>query len=68
MEEGNQFLLQVSVQIDQEIAATDQVEFGKCRVFVDVMFGKDQQVTNCLIDAIAGAVIFQGKKARQPFG
>ena len=52
VKEGDQFLLQIGVQIDQEIAATEQVKFGECRVFVDVMFGKDQEIANRFIDAI----------------
>ena len=38
MEQRQQSLLKVAPQIDQQIAATEQVKFGKRRVFGNVLF------------------------------
>ena len=67
MEQGNHLLLQLAPHIDHEITTTDQVEFGKWRVFDHVLFGKNQRVADTLVDAIGFTVGFQRKKARQPF-
>ena len=66
MEQRNDTLLQLRAQIDQEVAATDQVESGKGRVSEQVMLGEDQQVADALVDAVGAAVGLGGEEARQP--
>ena len=55
MEQGNEFFLQFRAHIDQEVAATDEVELGKRRVACQIMLGKDQHVANDFMDAEAAA-------------
>ena len=66
VEQGNELLLQVPAHIDQEVAATDQVEFGEGRVFDHVLLGKDQHVADAFVDAVGAAVGLGREKARQP--
>ena len=68
VEKRDELLLQFRAQVDQHIAAADQIEFGKGRVFDDVLLGEHQQVTDGFIDAIGAANGFGGEKARQAFG
>ena len=67
VEQGNELLLQFPSHIDQQIAATDQVEFGERRVFDHVLLGEDHHVADALVDAVGAAVRLLGEKARQPF-
>ena len=48
VEQGNELLLQVAAHIDQQVAATDQVEFGEGRILDHVLLGKDQHVADAL--------------------
>ena len=67
VEQRDELLLQVPAHIDQQVAATDQVEFGERRVFDHVLLGKDQHVADAFVDAVGAAVRLLGEKARQPF-
>ena len=67
MEQRNEFLLQVAVYIDKEIAAADEVEPGERRIFDDVLLGKNQHVADAFMDPVGAAVGFGGEKAGQPF-
>ncbi len=66
VEQGNELLLQVPAHIDQEVAATDQVELGERRVFDHVLLGKDQHVADAFVDAIGAAAGLGREKPRQP--
>ena len=66
VKQRDQLLLQITVQIDQHVAATDEVEFGKRRVFDHVLLGKNQQIADAPNDAKGAAVRFLSEKARQP--
>src|ERR1039458_9780681 len=66
VEQGNERLLQVLADIDQQVAATDQVEFGKRRVFDHVLLGKDQQVADAFVDAIGAAAGLGREEPGQP--
>ena len=66
VEQGDELLLQFPAHVDQQVAATDQVELGKRRVFDHVLLGKDQQVADAFVDAVGAAVRLLGEKARQP--
>ncbi len=66
VQQGNQLLLQFRAHIDQHVAATDQVEFGKGRVLDDVLLGKDHQIADAFVDAVGAAVRLLEEKARQP--
>ena len=67
MEKGNEFFLQFRAQIDEQVAATDQVEFGERRVFQHVLLGKHQHVADAFVNAIGATVGLDGEKSRQPF-
>ena len=67
MKQGDELLLQLAAHIDQQVAATDQIEFGERRILDHVLLGKDQQIADDLVDAI-GAVRILAEKARQPLG
>jgi hypothetical protein len=62
MEQADELLLQVPVQIDQQIAAADQIQIGERRVLDDVLLGKDQQIADGFPGAIEATVLVQGKK------
>ena len=68
MKQEDQLLLQLRPQVDHEVAATDEVEFGEGRVLDHVLLGKDNHVADALADAVPGAVRFGGKKPRQSLG
>jgi len=65
MEQGNDFLLQLLAEIDQQIATTDQVQPRERRILANVLLGKDQQVTNALVDHVSTAIGLPGKETRQ---
>ena len=46
------FLLQIRPEINQQVFATDNVEFGKRRIFNDILGSEDQHFTNCFSDAV----------------
>ena len=68
VEKRDELLLQLRAQVDQQIAATEQIELGKGRILDDVLLGEDQQVAEAFMDAIAAAIGFGGEEARQAFG
>ena len=65
MEEREQPLLRLRVQIDEQVAAGDEVEFRERRVLADVLRREDDHLPNFLLDAIVA--VFLGEKPRQPF-
>ena len=67
VEQRNDLLLQVPAQVDQEVAAADQVQPGERRVLDEVLFRKDQHVPDDLLDAVGAAAGFHREKAREPF-
>ena len=67
VEQGHELLLEIPAHIDQQVAATDQVQFGKRRVFDHVLLGKDQYVAEAFVDAIGRAVRLLDEKSRQSF-
>ena len=67
VKQRNDLPLQFSAHIDQKVAATDQIEFGKGRVFNQVLLGKDQQVADAFVDAVEDAVWLLDEKPGQPF-
>ena len=66
VEQGHEFFLQVAVQVDEQVAAADQVEFGKRRIFDDVLLGKNQHVADAFMDAVDSCRRTRRKKSRQP--
>ena len=68
VKQGNQLLLQVCAHVNQQVAATDQVEFGKRWVLDQVMLGKNQHVANVFAHAVSTAVGLGGEKTRQSPG
>ena len=68
VEQRQEPLLQLDVQVDQQVAAADQVEFGKRRVLDQVLLGENQHVADVFVDPVARAVSLWCKKPRQPLG
>ncbi|MEC5164017.1 hypothetical protein RCH08_005207 [Janthinobacterium sp. CG_S6] len=66
VEQRNQALLQLGVQVDQQVAAAQDVELGKRRVRNDVLLGEDDHVADLLLDVVA--VLFRHEKMLQPLG
>ena len=64
LEHGQHVLLKHGVEIDQEIAATDQVEPGEGRVPSDVVAGENALVPDGFGDLVA--LFDSGKEAPQP--
>ena len=67
MKHGDKLLLQIPAHIDQEVAATDEVELGKGRVLDHILLGNDQHIPDPFVDAIGIPARFRHKKAREPF-
>src|SRR5262249_30101847 len=65
MKEGDDLPLQFWPQVDQQIAAANQVHTRKWRVFLHALHGKDDHLADLLADLV-GAVIFD-KEALQTF-
>ena len=51
MEEGNDFPLQDGPEIDQDVAANDQIELGKWRIARQVLAREHAQIAYELVDA-----------------
>ena len=66
MKELNQLILQLRLQINQQVATTQQVEFGKGRVNNDVLLCKDHHLPNFVAHPQATRVLHE--KAAQTFG
>ena len=66
MKERDQSLLQVRVQVDQQVATTEQIEPRERGVFEHVLLGKHQHVADALVDAVSVTVVLLGEEARQP--
>ena len=66
MEKGQQLVLGLLIQIDQQVPATDQIQLGERRVFEDVLGCKNQHFPDVLADAID--IVLQRKKTLQPIG
>src|SRR5258708_23596737 len=66
MESGQRLLLQTRLQINQEVAATDQVHARERRVGDEILPGEDDRFAQRLDDAIAAFLL--DKKPAQAFG
>ena len=67
MEQGDEILLQLAAHIDQQVAATDQVDLREGGVFDHILLGEDQHVADAFMDAIGAAVGIGFEEARQPY-
>jgi hypothetical protein len=56
VEKRNEFILRFRIQIDQEIAATNYVNFGKGRISYQVLDGEDHGLADLLGDLITPVV------------
>ena len=67
VEDGQQPALQVGVEVDEEVAAGDEVQLGEGRVLDDILHGEDGHLADLLADAIhavaASEVAFQAGPA-----
>ncbi len=63
MEQRQDFVLRIGVQIDQEIAAGQEVQLRKGGIGQDVMRGKHDQIPNLLLDPVTA--VFLGKEPLQ---
>jgi hypothetical protein len=67
VEQRHEPLLQLRAHINEEVAAANQIEFRKWRVFDDVVLGKNEHVADDLMDAVGSAVgLFLLEKVGQP--
>ena len=66
MKERHEFVLQFRGQIDQEVAADNNIQLGKGSVHDDVLRGKGNHFPDLFTDPVAVAVL--DKKTLQPFG
>ena len=65
MEVGNNAVLRFCFEIDQQVAATEQIELGERRVLDDVLHGEHHRVADVFLHLVAGVVL--GKEAAQAF-
>src|SRR5580658_1687917 len=56
MKQRHELFLQVRAHVDQEIAAADQIEFRERRVLDQVGFGKNEHVSDGLVDTVRTAI------------
>ena len=66
VEEGDDLSLQLAVQVDEEIAAADEVELGEGGVLDDVLLGEDEEVADVLVNPVGGAVGLLREEAGEP--
>ena len=67
MEDRQQPLLQFRPQVDQQIAATQQVQFRERRFLDHVLRGKNQHLTNQLLRSVVAVILFD-EETFDPFG
>ena len=65
MKEGEDATLGLDLEIDQEVAAGDEIDLGKRRVADQVLFGKGDRLPNPLLDPVAVALSVE--KFTEPF-
>ena len=66
MKQRDDLLLHLLVQVDQEVAATDQVQPGEGRVGREVLGGENDLLADLLDDLVAA--VFARKEPLQPLG
>ena len=66
MEQRNELFLQIAAQVDQQVAATDQVQLGEGRILDHVLLGENQHVANVFFDAKDAVIRLGREEARQP--
>ena len=65
MERRDDLLLERRAEVDQHVAATDQVDAGEGRIGHQVLLGEDAQIANRLVDPIC--CLFAGEEAAESF-
>src|SRR5262249_36678890 len=65
MKQGHEMSLCLGIQVNQQVAAREQVDLGKGWVREQVLLGKHHHFPDLLLDAIA--VVLSGEIALQPF-
>ena len=60
MEDRKQVSLQNRLEINQHVPATNQIQFAKGRVLKDVVLGKNNHLTDIMVDDVL--VPLSGKK------
>src|SRR6266542_7085267 len=66
MEKGQQSFLQFSGEINEQVTAAEQVEFGEGWIHDEILRREDYHLANFLADAIAPVLL--RKEPLQPFG
>ena len=66
VEQRDEFFLQISAQVNQQVATTDQVQPGKGRIFNHALLRKNQHVADAFMDAIGRFARLGDEKAREP--
>ena len=57
VEDGQQLPLQFRPEVDQQIAAAEQVQLGERRVLDDVLRGEDQHLADRLLDPVLAVLL-----------
>ena len=55
MKQGDETLLQVGVQVNEQIATANERKFRERGIFDDIQFGKDEQIADDFMNAIRAA-------------
>ena len=66
MKDLQHLVLRFAVEIDQKVAANDQVEPRKRRVAQDIVRGEKDQLAQVFFDPVTVAVSFTKKRFRRP--
>ena len=66
VKEGHQFFLQLRGQVDQEVAAAQDIELGEGGVHDDVLHGEDRHLPDIFGEAVA--VLFFDEEPSEPLG
>lgn len=67
MKQWDKFLLQLAAEVDEQVAAADEVQLRERRVPVHVLLGKDEQVSHVLVNPVFPAGL-GGEVVGEPFG
>ena len=66
MDGGEDLALQDRPEVDQHVAATDQIHAAEGGFFADIVLGEDAEVAHLLVDAVAARIA--GEIALQEIG
>ena len=59
MKQGNQTLLQLGIEVNQQVAAAQDIELGERRIGNDILLGKDDHVADLFPDQVIALVLHE---------